>query len=88
LFIEHVARSFATDWKEEPFSSAPQQTATQTATQTARSPFCEGGQRRHPAAWVMPSAAQGVSLVLSWRPDQERTRLPAGTGDLAVGFDF
>jgi hypothetical protein len=30
----------------------------------------------------MPSAAQGVSLLLSWRPDQERRRLPAGTGDL------
>ena len=30
LETEHVARSFATDWKEEPSSSAPQQNATQT----------------------------------------------------------
>jgi hypothetical protein len=32
----------------------------------------------------MPSAAQVVSLVLSWRPDQERTRLPAGTGEVTT----
>jgi len=36
----------------------------------------------------MPSAAQVVSLVLSLRPDKERNRLPAGTGELALGFDF
>ena len=52
----------------------------------SRSASWTGSQKRHRATCVMLSAAQGASLLLSWRPDRERRRLPAGTGDLDIGL--
>jgi len=36
----------------------------------------------------MPSAAQVFFLVTFFGPAKKVTRLPAGTGELALGFDF
>ena len=80
LETEHVARWLATDRKEEPYCSPPQQSATQTDPITFLNRQAETSSRDVCHA----QRSEGVSLVLSWRPDQERTRRPAGTGDLDV----